>query len=180
MLRILLATVRPVAVAVPFFGPTLNRRTSRVSDPVPTVAAKGAVQLVEPYLVPLYGEREGQAPRTHSVDAPVPTIPASGGGKFGVVEPFLLRYNGTGSAESINRPVPTLTAKDRFGLVVPVVNGVALDIRFRMLHPRELSAAMGFPADYKFTGNRGERVRQIGNAVPVNLSRELARALLVA
>jgi len=147
-------------------------------DPTPTVAAKGAVQLVEPFLVPMYGERAGQSPRTHDVSEPVPTIPATGGGKFGCVEPFLIRYYGTGGPRSIREPLPTLTARDRLALVVPKSDGLALDIRFRMLQPHELSAAMGFPESYTFAGNRGDRVRQIGNAVPVNLARELARGLL--
>jgi DNA (cytosine-5)-methyltransferase 1 len=57
---------------------------------------------------------------------------------------------------------------------------MALDIRFRMLQPHELAAAMGFPDGYAFAGNRGEQVRQIGNAVAVNLARALCRSLLGA
>jgi len=59
-----------------------------------------------------------------------------------------------------------------------VIDGRALDIRFRMLEPRELAAAMGFPADYAFTGNRTDVVRQIGNAVAVQTARWLCLALL--
>jgi DNA (cytosine-5)-methyltransferase 1 len=47
-----------------------------------------------------------------------------------------------------------------------------------MLQPHELSAAQGFPDSYTFAGNKGERVKQIGNAVPVNVARALARGLL--
>lgn len=75
-------------------------------------------------------------------------------------------------------PMSTLDTNDRLGLVAP--DQVRLDIGFRMLQPRELAAAMGFPADYEFTGNREQVVRQIGNAVPVNLSYALARAILEA
>jgi site-specific DNA-cytosine methylase len=46
--------------------------------------------------------------------------------------------------------------------------GVVADILFRMLQPHELAAAMGFPAGYKFCGNREDVVKQIGNAVEVN------------
>jgi site-specific DNA-cytosine methylase len=38
--------------------------------------------------------------------------------------------------------------------------------------------AQGFPPDYKFTGTREEQVKQIGNAVPVNLATALCRALI--
>lgn len=149
-----------------------------VSEPSPTIPTKGAHQLVEAFLVPFYGEAERQTPRTHAVDQPLPTIPASGGGKFGVVEPFLTPYYGTGTAVPVTDPMPTVTAKDRFALVQPVVNGRALDIRFRMLQPHELARAMGFPDDYAFSGNRGDRVKQIGNAVPVGLAHALCRAVL--
>lgn len=53
-----------------------------------------------------------------------------------------------------------------------------LDIKFRMLQPHELAAAMSFPGDYQFTGNREQKVKQIGNAVPVRLAKHLCRALL--
>jgi site-specific DNA-cytosine methylase len=55
--------------------------------------------------------------------------------------------------------------------------GARLDIRFRMLQPHELAAAMGFPKDYRITGNRGEQVRQIGNAVVVEQAEALCRAI---
>ena len=43
---------------------------------------------------------------------------------------------------------------------------------------RELAAAMGFPKDYKITGNRGEQVKQVGNAVEVNQATALILAML--
>jgi DNA (cytosine-5)-methyltransferase 1 len=42
----------------------------------------------------------------------------------------------------------------------------------------ELAAAMGFPADYKFAGNREQRVKQIGNAVCVNLAAAICTEIL--
>jgi DNA (cytosine-5)-methyltransferase 1 len=53
-----------------------------------------------------------------------------------------------------------------------------LDILFRMLQPHELAAAMGFPADYQFAGNREQKVRQIGNAVSLENARALCDAIL--
>jgi DNA (cytosine-5)-methyltransferase 1 len=47
-----------------------------------------------------------------------------------------------------------------------------------MLQPHELAAAQGFPQDYKFSGTKTDITKQIGNAVPVNLSRELALNIL--
>lgn len=143
-----------------------------VTEPLPTLAASGAVSLVEPFLVPHYSERDGQTPRVHSIDSPMPTIPGSP--QHALAEPFLVRYHGTGGPEPIDRPLPTVTTRDRFGLVEPA----RLDIRFRMLAPHELAAAMGFPADYVFCGTRTEQIKQVGNAVSVSTARALAGAVL--
>lgn len=143
-----------------------------VSDPLPTLATKGAVSLIEPFLVPHYGERPGQRPRTHSVDSPMPTIPCSP--QAGLAQPFLVRYQGTGGPESIDAPVSTITTRDRLGLV----ESVQLDIRFRMLAPHELAAAMSFPTDYDFAGTRTDVIRQIGNAVPVRTAQALCGEIL--
>ena len=70
-----------------------------------------------------------------------------------------------------------MTGKDRYGLVIPQWSAL-LDIRFRMLQPHELSAAMSFPKTYSFAGNREQKVKQIGNAVPVKLAGALAEAIL--
>jgi DNA (cytosine-5)-methyltransferase 1 len=53
-----------------------------------------------------------------------------------------------------------------------------VDIRFRMLQPHELARAMSFGDDYVFSGTREAKVKQIGNAVPVNLAKELCKAVL--
>lgn len=47
------------------------------------------------------------------------------------------------------------------------------DVLFRMLEPREISAAMDFPSDYVILGNRREQVRQAGNAVTPPAARDL-------
>lgn len=65
-------------------------------------------------------------------------------------------------------PLGTVTTKGRFGLVTANQMG----IRFRMLRPHELAAAMGLE-DYTFCGNQTEQIKQIGNAV----ARRTAQAL---
>lgn len=76
-------------------------------------------------------------------------------------------------------PDESVTTKPRFGLVNPVwKRGAArrqIDLLFRILTPRELAGAQGFPDSYQFVGNKEDVVRQVGNAVPVGLSRALAR-----
>ena len=48
----------------------------------------------------------------------------------------------------------------------------------RRLRTPELAALQGFPRDYTIEGSRRERVRQMGNAVPVPLARTMIRAVL--
>jgi DNA (cytosine-5)-methyltransferase 1 len=171
------------AVGGPFIvgagGSEYAAKPKSVDDPMLTVTADDHHALVEPFLVPHYGERHGQQPRVHSVDEPVPTIPATGDGKFEVVQPeFITTYYGNGGITPVDEPVPTITTKDRCALVAPVINGRRLDIRLRMLKPHELAQAMSFSKDYQFTGNQGERVKQIGNAWPCALGEALITTIL--
>ncbi len=183
-----------------------------IDRPVQTVTATSCdLSLVEPFIVPNFGEREGQNPRTHSVDAPMPTVTSHGAGELiepylvtvnhggaqraaqsvdkpmatattkigtGICEPFLIAYYGTQNMSDPGEPLPTVTTKPRFGLVEPTVTRCRLDIRFRMLQPRELARAQGFPDSYKFTGNRAEIVKQIGNAVPPHTAKALLMEVL--
>jgi len=166
-----------LAVVEPFILQQQSGGAPRsVERPLPTITTDGAQSLVEPFLVPFYGERDGQRPRVHAVSEPVPTIPASP--KFGVVQPFLASYYGTVNLSPVTDPVPTVTTKARFGLVMPVLNGRALDIRFRMLKPRELARAHSFQDGYRFVGTIEDQVKQIGNSWPTALGESLLTELL--
>jgi DNA (cytosine-5)-methyltransferase 1 len=162
-------------------------RTHSVDGPLPTVtcAHRGEFGLIEPFLV--HADYSGPAPFilphlgwtgknvAQSVDKPMPTVIASHGVGH-LVQPFLVKYFGTGKTAPIGEPLHTVTTKDRFGLVEPVY----LDILFRMLEPHELAAAMGFPKDYQFLGTKSDVVKQIGNAVPHHTAEALAEAALAA
>jgi len=115
-------------------------------------------------------------------EAPLPTITTAKGGVFAISQPqpFLVQYHGQSGAQPIDAPTPTLTAKDSLALVVPDLFPWGLDVRFRMLQPRELAAAQGFPAEYDFAGTKTETVEQIGNAVPVTLAQRLVESLLAS
>lgn len=141
-------------------------RTQELSQPIGTLDTSNRYGLCAPFIL---GQQSCSAPRT--VDNPTPTISTSGA--ISLVEPFLVKYYGNGHGQSINTPLGTVTTKDRYGLVEPVM----LDILFRMLQPHELAAAMGLD-DYKFTGNKTEVVKQIGNAVPFHTARALCERLV--
>lgn len=137
-----------------------------VSDPVPTIATAGAIALCQPFLVEYHSEKGNGKARVASIDAPLPT--ATTENRFGLCEPFLTKYYGTALATSVDDPLDTVTTKDRFALVEPR----GMEIRFRMLQPHELAAAMGFDG-YQFAGNKTEQVKQIGNAVCVHMAAAL-------
>jgi DNA (cytosine-5)-methyltransferase 1 len=145
-----------------------DRRVHSVSEPVPTLTGSRELALVEPFIVQLEHSKTEPDKMVHSVDSPMPTITSADA--FCLAEPFIVKFYGTGIAKSVEEPLDTITTKDRFLLVMPDGGKAQMDIRFRMLQPHELSAAMGFPSDYQFQGNRSEKVKQIGNAVAVNLA----------
>lgn len=72
-----------MAMAEPFLLPVTHQgdaRTHGIQHPVPTVtgANRGELGVAEPFLVPSFGERPGQEPRTHAVDSPLPSVAATG------------------------------------------------------------------------------------------------------
>lgn len=114
---------------------------------------------------------------------PLPTITAQGT-HFAEVRAMLIKYYGVGVGQPVDKPLDTITAKDRFGLVtVAGVDYQIVDIGLRMLTPRELYNAQGFPPDYEIEvdcyGNaypKKEQVARCGNAVPPAFATALARA----
>lgn len=150
-------------------------RVKSIDKPVSTITTTGAEMLVEPFMV---GIDQASAGKKHvrSLDKPAPTVITQQ--NYALIEPFLIKYFGTGSAKSINDPLDTVTTKDRFGLVEIFEKTPFLDIRLRMLQPHELAAAQSFPGEYEFAGNKGEIVKQIGNAVPRRTARALCRQLM--
>lgn len=164
------------ALVQPFIVP-MNRAQDApraVNTPLNTITATSAdMALCEPYIIPL--NHGGRDFRSHSMGDLMPTITTIDA--WGMVEPLLVEYNGEGDAHPVSDPAPTITTRDRFGLA-QFAAGAYLDIHFRMLQPHELAAAMGFPADYYFHGNREQKVKQIGNAVHVDQAEALCFAAM--
>lgn len=187
-----------------------SRKARKTDEPLPTVTGKNGRALVDPFLVEFHGG-PGAEKRTKSIGDPLPTQtceprfgladavivgaggPTGAGKPQGVDEPigtvlaenhrglagaYLVQYNGTADAKSVDQPIGALTGKPRYALVEIADKRYLLDIRFRMLTPRELARAQGFPDDYEFTGTKADIVKQIGNAVPVNLAAALCRTAL--
>lgn len=153
-----------------------------VSAPLLTVTSKAKDSLVTSHLVKLRGTcRDGQA-----VTEPMPTVTA-GGMHVGEVRAFLLKYYGTGHDAQLGEPLHTVTTRDRFGLVT--VRGEEyriVDIGMRMLSPRELFRAQGFPADYIIDRDgagrpisKTDQVARCGNSVCPPMAEVLVKANVV-
>lgn len=133
-----------------------------VTDPLCTVVANGNHHgLVTTY----YGNGA-----TRPATDPLATVTV-------VERHALLMRNNRGAAEMttpITEPARTITTTGHQSLLAaehPTVN--IDDVLFRMLEPREIAAAMDFPASYRILGNRREQVRQAGNAVTPPAARDL-------
>jgi DNA (cytosine-5)-methyltransferase 1 len=90
------------------------------------------------------------------------------------VKAFLTVYYGTDQDPRLEEPLHTVTTKDRYGLVTVAGQEYEIaDIGLRMLAPRELFRAQGFPEDYIIGDNPAQglaltktaQVRMCGNSV---------------
>ncbi|MGJ0236942.1 DNA cytosine methyltransferase [Novosphingobium fluoreni] len=165
-------------------GPNNENLAGRAADaPLSTVATSGSQQrLVTSNLVKLRGTcRDGQP-----VDEPLHTVSA-GGTHMAEVRAFLIKYYGNEEdGHGLGNPLGTVTVQDRFGLVTVTIAGeeyVIVDIGMRMLTPRELFNAQGFPTDYIIDVDthgkaitKTAQVAKCGNSVCPPLSEALVRA----
>jgi DNA (cytosine-5)-methyltransferase 1 len=147
-------------------------RSMEIPLPTITTAKGGSFGICEPFIVGYHAGKDRDDHRVYSTGEPLPTVDTEN--RFGVCQPFLTKYYGSGvGARPVTEPFDTITAKDRFALCEPS----GMDIRFRMLQPHELAAAMGFDG-YTFTGTKTDQVRQIGNAVSVRTAQALCTNIL--
>jgi DNA (cytosine-5)-methyltransferase 1 len=180
-------------------GPNGNPARARGADePVSAITGTGSQQrLVTAHLATLRHHSTGAASTN-----PLATIAAQGE-HHAVVEcqlspehaagaervaAFLVNYYGNGTALELRDPLDTVTTRDRLALVTVHVRGVPyviVDIGLRMLRPRELYAAQGFPRDYIISHTADGRalttsqaVRMVGNSVSPPPLAALARANL--
>lgn len=105
------------------------------------------------------------------------------------VRGFLFKYYGSGGQwNSLAEPCPTITVRDRLALGIVLVGGEPyqiVDIGMRMLSPRELFNAQGFPSDYaidtSYDGrpvSKSSQVARCGNSVCPDVAEALVRANL--
>lgn len=161
-----------------YFGQGTGRT---VDSPAPTITpgGQGKTSLVISHLIKLWGTcRHGQDLRE-----PMPTVTA-GGYHLGEVRAFLIKYYGTATGQSLKEPAHTLTTKARLGLIVIAGDLYQIvDIGMRMLSPRELFLAQGFPRSYiidpVYNGKpliKTIQIKMCGNSVSPHPAEALVRA----
>lgn len=146
-----------------------------------TITARDHHALVASSLVKFKGTaRDGQ-----QLGLPLHTVQA-GGIHYAEVRAFMTQFYGDGNGQeaSITAPARTIRAKDCLSLVT--VHGtpyVIADIGMRMLAPRELFRAQGFPDSYRIDIEvhgkhlaKDAQVRMVGNSVCPPLAAAIARA----
>lgn len=162
-----------LALISPFIAPITHSGDSRVlkaDEPMRTITASrgGEHALVAAFLAKHYGGNETPG---WDLRRPISTITTQD--HHHLVLAFLIKYYGTDQDPRLTEPMHTLTTKHRFALVT--VHGEQyriVDIGMRMLQPRELFRAQGFPDSYQIdTGADGApltktaQVRMCGNSV---------------
>lgn len=196
------------AVAVPPLLVPVEGRPGKfatpATGPIRTQTTRLETGLLMPFMTPLRGG--GDRERARPITRPVPTISA-GGNHTGIASadaegtgrlqewasrllvPF---YGNADSAQPSDRPIGTLTTRDRYGIAATddfarweqeMSDGefaAALeDVLFRMLEPHEVGEAMAFPTDYLMAPKAKKRqVKLYGNAVTPPLAEVVTSALV--
>ncbi len=161
-----------IALVGPFIAIMKGQSTVRGCDaPLPTITTNPHLYLCEPFIAVMKGKS-----KVRSCNRSLPAITTRQ--HLALCEPFLVKYYGTSKIQGIDRPLGSITTKDRFGLV-EASEDCEIDIRFRMLKPHELAAAMSLH-NYQLTGTIADQVKQVGNAVPAQTAEKLCTALLTA
>jgi DNA (cytosine-5)-methyltransferase 1 len=132
---------------------------------------------------------KGTSKAGQSVDEPLHTV--QGRQHYSEVRAFLVKYFGTAVGHEVESPLHTITGRDREAVVTVMIRGepwVIADIGMRMLSPRELFRAQGFPDDFIIDIEREDKqgkfrkiskealVKLCGNSVPPPDARALVAA----
>jgi DNA (cytosine-5)-methyltransferase 1 len=118
-----------------------------VGAPLPTLTTSKGGHLA--FITASFGERDGQLPRTHDLEMPMPTIPAQGS----------VRLTEASEGEG----------EQQYDILFRMLHWREL--------ARAMSFSDA-DSDYEFAGTKTEITKQIGNAVPVRTARALVAAAL--
>lgn len=154
-------------------------------EPVSTITAGGQFGAPQQAVIEasLLSHQYSSGPGEGDPRQPMRTVTADGN-HAAEVRALLLKYYGADQDPRLEEPLHTVTSKDRFGLVT--VQGEVyriVDIGMRMLTPRELFRAQGFPDTYIIDRGADGRpttktsqVARCGNSVSPVMARALVGA----
>lgn len=174
----------PIALVSAFLAkhyggePQPGKTATTLRAPISTVTASDHHSLITTSICKMRGDNVG-----HGSDEPLHTVSAQGT-HFAEVRAFLVKYYGSQQDPRLEEPLHTVTTRDRFGLVTVAGEDYAIaDIGMRMLTPRELYRAQGFPESYIIDRGADGRalpkdaqVRMCGNSVCPPIAAALVRA----
>ena len=172
------------AYLIKYYGQGIGQE---ITDPLHTITSKDRSALNVVHIVKFKGDNKGQM-----VNTPLQTITASIG-QFGVVKTYLRKTNDTQGLghwpkvrAMLNEYCDYHIGEDEI-LIIEIGEDKYFisDIGLRMLIPRELFNANGFPSDYIIdhdvngkTLSKATQVAKCGNAVPPTFSEHLTRSNL--
>lgn len=174
--------VLAAANLVEYFG---NGRPIDISEPMHTATSHDREALTAAHVAEFKGKDIGQ-----KIQRPLRTVTAQGG-TFGLCGTEIRTYEDGADfghwpeiRELLNRYCGyQLKSNEIILLTIGGKNWFLYDISMRMLTPRELYSAMGFPPDYKidrdYTGKpypKNQQVARCGNAVCPAMAEALVRA----
>jgi len=158
--------------------------------PLSTIVGTGSTQTIAAvHLQNLYGSNTGAS--GGDIQKPIGAVTANGQ-HTALVAAFLTKYYKTPQNQKLIDPLATITTKARFALSTVVINSkkwTITDIGIRMLSPRELYAAQGFPKGYEYEYGlnakferikltKTAQIRMCGNSVSPVCARALVAAQL--
>jgi DNA (cytosine-5)-methyltransferase 1 len=144
------------------------------SAPVSTVSSRGSQQQL---VACCLNHQYGSATNGGQGDPERPLKTVTTGGHHALVAVFLAKhyYGEGGQLRAADAPLHTIATRARFGAVTVEIDGTSyaiVDIGMRMLTPRELFRAQGFPDSYEITPavdgrplTKTAKKRMVGNSV---------------
>ncbi len=185
------------------------RRVESLFQPISTLTTKRGHNICEPCIIERYPDRLAKETGALSIHRAFPTVVASR--MHQLLKPYFVEYYGSSHSQPIWTPLPTVTTKDRHGLVdlvvqhegsvenLPIVRCEAdidnhdftkpfcievegerllMDVTLRMLEPRELARAMGFPDTFRLDRIEKKKIKGVMREVIVPLSKAAATKMI--
>jgi len=158
-----------------------HQKGSDINEPLGTITSIDHNGLVSAVMSSYYSSGDNVAP----VDEPVRTITSVE--KHGLVKVYFKKVENSniGHWPKIREMLNTysgytLSNNEIIVFEIDEIEYILVDIEMRMLTPKELYAAQGFPKDYNFTLNgemtKTEQIKKCGNSVCPQLATALVKA----